>query len=123
MDTYLMSDGVTPASAKARGPDQVAPEEATSTLPPMVCFVAYPAPRTRTAGLRSARAISERVTTTAPPPSVITQQSSRCSGSAIRGDSTTSLTVTTFRSGACGLCCACWDAATLIQANCSLVVP
>ena len=43
-------------------------------------------------------------TGTAPPPSVITQQSSRCSGSAIIGELTTSSTVTTSRSSAWGLC-------------------
>ena len=60
---------------------------------------------------------------TAPPPSLITQQSSRCSGSAIIGELTTSSTVTTSRSIACGLCCAWCEAATLTQASCSLVVP
>ena len=59
----------------------------------------------------------------APPPSLMTQQSSRCSGSAIIGELTTSSTVTTSRSIACGLCCAWCEAATLIQASCSLVVP
>ncbi len=38
------------------------------------------------------------------------------------GEPTTSATVTTSRSIACGLCWACWEAATLIHASCSLVV-
>jgi hypothetical protein len=69
------------------------------------------------------RAISGFTTTSAPPPSVMTQQSSRCSGLAMIGERTTSSTVTTSRSSACSLCCACCEAATLIQASCSLVVP
>ena len=63
------------------------------------------------------------VTISAPPPSVTTQQSSRCSGSAIMGEASTSATVTTSRSMAWGLCCAWWLAATLIHASCSEVVP
>ena len=59
----------------------------------------------------------------APPPSLMTQQSSRWSGSEIIGEPTTSSTVTTSRSTACGLCSAWCEAATLIQASCSLVVP
>ena len=59
----------------------------------------------------------------APPPSVMTQQSRRWSGSEIIGELTTSATVTTSRSRASGLCCAWCEAATLIQASCSLVVP
>ena len=69
------------------------------------------------------RATSGLTTTMAPPPSVITQQSRRCSGSEIIGELTTSSTVTTSRSRAWGLCCAWCEAATLIQASCSLVVP
>src|SRR5690242_2491913 len=73
---------------------------------------------------RSSRfAISGRATITAPPPSLITQQSSRWRGSEIIGEPTTSATVTTSRSIACGLCWAWCEAATLIQASCSLVVP
>jgi hypothetical protein len=68
-------------------------------------------------------ATSGEVTITAPPPSLITQQSSRCSGSVTIGEFTTSSTVTTFFSIACGLCWAWCEAATLIQASCSLVVP
>src|SRR5215467_12951788 len=49
-----------------------------------------------------------------PPPSLMTQQSSRCNGSATIGELTTSSIVTTLRSIACGLCCAWWEAATLI---------
>ena len=68
-------------------------------------------------------AISGLAITSAPPPSEMTQQSSRCSGSATIGEFTTSSTVTTFGSIACGLCCAWWDAATFTQASCSDVVP
>ena len=53
----------------------------------------------------------------------MTQQSSRCSGSLTIGEFTTSATVTTSRSMAWGLCWAWCDAATLIQASCSDVVP
>ena len=94
-----------------------------SILPPIWCFGASPAPRTLTRGRDSRLATSGLTTTSAPPPSVITQQSRRCSGSAIIGELTTSSTVTTSRSSACGLCWAWWDAATLIQASCWLVVP
>src|SRR5438132_310421 len=62
-------------------------------------------------------------TTRAPPRSVMTQESSRCSGSEIIGELTTSSTVTTSRSRACELCWAWCEAATLIQASCALVVP
>src|SRR5260370_208940 len=67
-------------------------------------------------------ATSGPATMIAPPPSLMTQQSSRCSGSAIIGELTTSSTGTTARSIACGLCCAWGEAATLIQASCSLLV-
>jgi hypothetical protein len=53
----------------------------------------------------------------------MTQQSRRCSGVETIGEFTTSSTVTTSRSMACGLYWACVLAATLIQASCSLVVP
>ena len=78
---------------------------------------------TFTSGRFRLLAISGFVTISAPPPSLITQQSSRCSGVETIGDFTTSSTVTTSRSIACGLCCAWCDAATLIQASCSPVVP
>src|SRR4029453_8791754 len=55
--------------------------------------------------------------------SVMTQQSSRCSGSEIIGELMTSSTVATSPRSAFGLCCACCEAATLIQASCALVVP
>jgi hypothetical protein len=91
--------------------------------PPIWSFVASPAPSRRTRGRCRRFATSGCTTTSAPPPSVMTQQSSRCRGSAIIGDATTSSTVTTSRSRACGLCCAWCEAATLIHASCSLVVP
>ena len=50
--------------------------------------------------------LSGRTMTIAPPPSLITQQSSRCSGEAIMGEFTTSSTVTNSGSMACGLYCA-----------------
>ena len=68
-------------------------------------------------------ATSGLATMMAPPPSLMTQQSSRCSGSAIIGELTTSSTVTTSRSIACGLYCAWCEAATLTHASCWLVVP
>src|SRR3982750_1775158 len=76
-----------------------------------------------TLGRLSLAAISGATTTIAPPPSVMTQQSSRCSGSEMIGEFTTSSTVTTSFSSACGLYCAWCEAATLIQASCSEVVP
>src|SRR4029450_1969885 len=54
---------------------------------------------------------------------VMAQTWSRCSGSEIIGELMTSSTVTTSRKSAFGLCCACCEAATLIQASCALVVP
>ena len=74
--------------------------------PPAWCFGASPTPMTFTSGRFRLLAISGLVTISAPPPSLITQQSSRCSGVATIGDFTTSSTVTTSRSIACGLCCA-----------------
>ncbi|MCY1235339.1 hypothetical protein D9M72_479520 [compost metagenome] len=82
-----------------------------------------PAPRIFTLGRFSVAAISGRATISAPPPSDTTQQSSLCSGSAIIGEFSTSCTVTTSRSIACGLYCAWCDAATLTHASCSGVVP
>src|SRR5436309_9447537 len=123
MDTYLMSDGFTEASADAGGPDQTAPQYVRSTLPPIWFFGASPAPRIFTSGRFNDFAISGFTTTTAPPPSVMTQQSNRCSGSEIIGEFTTSSTVTTSRRSACGLCWACCEAATLIHASCWPVVP
>ena len=74
--------------------------------PPAWCFGDSPTPITFTFGRFRLLAISGLVTISAPPPSLITQQSSRCSGVATIGDFTTSSTVTTSRSMACGLCCA-----------------
>src|ERR1700723_977583 len=77
----------------------------------------------RDAGFFRVSAIASDVTMKPPPPSVTTQQSMRCNGSAIIGELSTSSTVTTSGNIACGLYCAWWEAATLIQASCSLVVP
>ena len=68
-------------------------------------------------------ATSGETTITAPPPSEITQQSSRWRGLAIIGEASTSSTVTTSRSMACSFHWAWCEAATLIQASCSDVVP
>src|ERR1700710_2613292 len=78
---------------------------------------------TLTSGRFRLLAISGFVRIRAPPPSEMTQQSSRCSGVETIGELTTSSTVTTSRSIALGLYCAWVDAATLIQASCSEVVP
>ena len=118
-----MSAGSTPASAKAAGPERAAPDVVRSNVPPDRCFTVSPAPMILTGGRCRLLAISGLTTTSAPPPSLMTQQSSRCSGSAITGELTTSATVTTSGSMALGLCCAWCEAATLIQASCSLVVP
>jgi hypothetical protein len=80
-------------------------------------------PRTPTSGRFSDRAMDGWTSTSAPPPSVITQQSSRRSGSATRGEASTSSVVYTVRSSAWGLCWAWCDAATLTHASCSIVVP
>ena len=92
-------------------------------MPPIWVFTNSPAPISLTLGRLSLAAISGATTTMAPPPSVMTQQSSRCSGSEIIGEFTTCSTVTTSRSNACSLYCAWCEAATLIQASCSAVVP
>ena len=94
-----------------------------SMSPAPWCFTASPVPRIFTEGRFSFFAISERARISAPPPSVITQQSKRCRGEATIGEFTTSSTVTTSFSSAWGLCWAWWEAATLIQASCSEVVP
>jgi len=96
-----MSAGVTPASPNAFGPDQTAPEWVRSSLPPSCTLGASAAPSSFTLGRFRLRATSGEVTITAPPPSVTTQQSRRCSGSAIIRLDTTSSTVTTFFRKAC----------------------
>ena len=93
-------------------------------MPPAAWFlVASAQPSTFTSGRFRDFAISGRATISAPPPSEMTQQSSRCSGSETMGEFTTSSTVTTLGSMACGLYWAWVEAATLIQASCSEVVP
>ena len=59
--------------------------------------MASPAPNTHTGVWRQLRATSGDATTTAPPPSVMTQQSIRCSGSEMTRELTTSSTVTGSR--------------------------
>src|SRR5438270_165853 len=118
-----MSPGEQPASSNARGPDQRAPVNVRSILPLLVCLGASPCPMILTLGRLIWCATSGLATITAPPPSVTTQLSSRCSGSLSIGEFTTSSTVTGFRSSACSLYCACSDAATFTQASCSAVVP
>src|SRR5579859_296384 len=118
-----MSPGVTPASAKARGPDHRAPVYVRSMWPLLVCLGASPWPMILTLGRALWRATSGLAMMTAPPPSVTTQLSRRCSGSLSMGEFRTSSTVTGLRRSACGLYWACSENATLTHASCSLVVP
>ena len=118
-----MSAGVRPACAKARGPVQAVAEWVMSMSPPDWPLTEADMARTCTRGCFKPLARSGCTSTTAPPPSVTTQQSARRSGSATRGEASTSSTVITWRSSAFGLCCAWCDMATLIQASCSAVVP
>src|SRR3989442_273205 len=117
MRMVSLAAGLTAAWAKARGPEHSALVYVRSTLPPIWSLSASPAASSRTRGRFRLRAISGATTTTAPPPSLITQQSRRWSGSVMIGELTTSSTVTTSRSIACGLCWACCDAATFTQAS------
>src|SRR6201996_2313292 len=87
------------------------------------CLTASPCPRILTHCRGREAATSGLTTTTAPPLSVTTQQSIRCSGELIIGESSTSSTVTGVGRKACGLCWACSDAATLTSASWALVVP
>src|SRR3984885_12303679 len=93
-----MSDGLIPAISHAGGPDQRAAEYVKSTAPPAWFFGASPTPMTFTSGRFRLLAISGFVTINAPPPSLMTQQSRRCSGLETIGELTTSSTVTTLRS-------------------------
>src|SRR5665213_868309 len=111
-----MSDGLMPAISHAGGPDQRAAEYVRSISPPAWCLGDSPTPMTFTSGRFRLLAISGLVRISAPPPSLITQQSRRCSGVETIGELTTSSAVTTLRSMACSLYCAWCDAATLIQA-------
>ena len=86
----------------------------------------------QTGGFAQLRATSGDAITSAPPPSLTMQHSSRCSGSASVRDSTTSLIDTSATGSksksvmpftASGLRIACARVATEISANCSLVVP
>src|SRR5579864_4410337 len=118
-----MSLGEQPASSNARGPDQRAPVNVRSMRPLLECLGASPCPMILTLGRLMRRATSGLATIIAPPPSVTTQLSSRCRGSLSIGELSTSSTVTGFCSSACGLYCACSEAATFTHASCSLVVP
>src|SRR5271156_5801471 len=107
MEAYLMSDGVTPASANALGPLDAAADTVRSSLPPpQGPFMASAAPSTLTLGRLNCPATSLLVTISAPPPSVITQQSMRRKGVAMIGELTTSSTLTTDLNTAFGLYCA-----------------
>src|SRR5271167_1991401 len=107
MEAYLMSEGLTPASANAFGPLDAAADTVRSSLPPpQGPFMASAAPNTLTLARFSCPATSLFVTINAPPPSVITQQSRRCKGVAMIGEWTTSSTVTTDLNIAFGLYCA-----------------
>ena len=85
--------------------------------------MASPAPRTHTGVCRQLRATSGDATTTAPPPSVMTQQSIRCKGSEIIRDPTTSATLIGSRNSASGFIAAWCRIATETSASCSAVVP
>src|SRR5208337_887590 len=71
---YMMPDGLIPAISYAGGPDQRAAVQVRSISPPARCFGDSPAPMTFTSGHRGLLAISGRVSTSASPPSLITQQ-------------------------------------------------
>ena len=80
-------------------------------------------PRMSTAPLRASRARSREVTISATPPSLIRQQSSRCSGSTISREFWWSASVIGSRITASGLSEALRRQLTAIQPSCSLVVP
>src|SRR5438067_3288778 len=73
-----------------------------SVYPPLELDTASPNPITQTGSLRSLRARSGVVSTSAPPPSVMTQHSNRCTGEAIIGEERTSSTVMGLRLNASG---------------------
>ncbi|CFT87272.1 Uncharacterised protein [Bordetella pertussis] len=94
MDAYLISAGVTPAWANAAGAERAAPVTSRSSWwPPLLVRMVSPWPTTLMRGRFRLRATSGATITNAPPPSVMTQQSSRCSGSATIGEPSTSSTV------------------------------
>src|SRR4051812_19201320 len=103
IDTQGMSEGLTPASSNTQGPDQPAPGFNKSSRPVVVRLGDSPWPRILTLRRGRSRATSGLTSTTAPPPSVITHESRRCSGSATSGELTTSSMVTFFLSCAFGL--------------------
>ena len=85
--------------------------------------MASPTPSTQTGVWQQLRATSGDATTTAPPPSVMTQQSGRCRGEEIMREFTMSATVMGSRNRASGFIEACLRIATATSANCSEVVP
>ena len=85
--------------------------------------VASPVPSTKTGLLRRSFARAAEVTTSAPPPSVTRQQSSRFIGQAIGFEASTSATVIGSRIIARGLSDAHLRVATATSAICSRVVP
>ena len=86
-------------------------------------MISSPNPRTQIGGLRRLRARSGVVSTSAPPPSVMMQQSSRCTGVAIIGELSTSSTVIGFFMTASGFRAPYLRAVTGTDASCSGVVP
>src|SRR5690242_18965790 len=118
-----MSRGVTPASANAAGHEDRAAVCERSSRPLSLYLNRSACPSTVTQAQPSELATSGLTLTNAPPQADVTQQSSRCSGSLIIGDASTSSMVTTLGSKALGLYWTCVEAATWSAANCSLVVP
>ena len=118
-----MSFWVTPAMAKAGSWLCLAAMYIRSRLPAPWWAMASPTPSTQTGVWRQLRATSGDATTTAPPPSVMTQQSGRCRGEEITRELTMSSTVTGSRNRASGFMEACLRMATATSASCSEVVP
>ena len=118
-----MSSRETPAIAKARVLDCLAARVNRSGDPISWWASASLHPSSRTGFLGKSRARAVDVTTMAPPPSLMMQQSSRCRGSEMIRLSMTSSTVISWRIFAFGLRAACDRMATAISASCSDVVP
>lgn len=119
-----MSAGLTPACAKACGPEIAAPVTVRSGMELISRWVtAWAAPSTWTGALAQSFARSARTITTAAAPSLNRQQSRTVSGSdTIRAFSTSS-TLSGSRTAASGFSCAHCRAATATSASCSRVVP
>lgn len=119
-----MSCGPSPACSKAARPLVSAPVAAKSGMLIMPsCSLTSPLPSTWTGAFAILEARSALVTTSAPPPSVIRQQSLTRSGLETVGDERTSSTVMGLRRNAEGLSAAQRLAATATSASWSLVVP